>query len=128
MSAPLKVGVAGLGTVGAALVAQVARRREAITARCGRHVEVVAVCARSRKKDRGVDLKKMQWFSDPVALAQSPDIDVFVELIGGAGNPAKAAVEAALKAGKPVVTANKALLAKHGVALATFWRKRKARP
>ncbi len=120
MSAPLKVGVAGLGTVGAALVAQVARRREAITARCGRHVEVVAVCARSRNKDRGIDLKKLQWFSDPVELAKSPDIDVFVELIGGAGNPAKAAVEAALKAGKPVVTANKALLAKHGVALATL--------
>ena len=124
MSAPLKVGVAGLGTVGAALVAQVARRREAITARCGRHVEVVAVCARSRNKDRGVDLKKMKWFSDPLALAQSPDIDVFVELIGGAGNPAKAAVEAALKSGKPVVTANKALLAKHGVALATLAEKK----
>ncbi|MEJ2624640.1 MAG: homoserine dehydrogenase [Pseudolabrys sp.] len=126
MSAPLKVGVAGLGTVGAALVAQVARRREAITARCGRHVEVVAVCARSRNKDRGVDLKKMQWFSDPVELAKSPDIDVFVELIGGAGNPAKAAVETALKAGKAVVTANKALLAKHGVALATLAEKQGA--
>jgi homoserine dehydrogenase len=126
MSAPLKVGVAGLGTVGAALVAQVARRREAITARCGRYVEVVAVCARSRNKDRGVDLKKMKWFSDPVSMAQSPDIDVFVELIGGAGNPAKAAVEAALKAGKPVVTANKALLAKHGVALATLAEKKGA--
>ena len=126
MSSPLKVGVAGLGTVGAALVAQVVRRREAITARCGRHVEVVAVCARSRNKDRGVDLKKMQWFSDPVELAKSPDIDVFVELIGGAGNPAKAAVEAALKAGKAVVTANKALLAKHGVALATLAEKQGA--
>ncbi len=126
MSAPLKVGVAGLGTVGAALVAQVARRREAITARCGRHVEVVAVCARSRNKNRGVDLKKMKWFSDPVELAKSPDIDVFVELIGGAGNPAKAAVEAALKAGKPVVTANKALLAKHGVALASLAEKQGA--
>lgn len=123
MSAPLKVGVAGLGTVGAALIAQVARRREAITARCGRHVEVVAVCARSRNKDRGVDLRKMKWFGDPVELARSPDIDVFVELIGGAGNPAKAAVEAALRAGKPVVTANKALLARHGVGLATLAEK-----
>ncbi len=126
MSAPLKVGVAGLGTVGAALVAQVARRREAITARCGRHVEVVAVCARSRNKDRGVDLKKMQWFTDPVELAKSPDIDVFVELMGGAGNPAKAAVETALKSGKAVVTANKALLAKHGVALASLAEKQGA--
>jgi homoserine dehydrogenase len=126
MSAPLKVGVAGLGTVGAALIAQVARRREAITARCGRHVEVVAVCARSRNKNRGVDLKKMKWFSDPVELARSPDIDVFVELIGGAGDPAKTAVETALKAGKPVVTANKALLAKHGVALARLAEKKGA--
>ncbi len=124
MSAPLKVGVAGLGTVGAALIAQAGRRRGAIAARCGRHVEVVAVCARSRHKDRGVDLKKMKWFGDPVELAKSPDIDVFVELIGGAGNPARAAVEAALRAGKPVVTANKALLARHGVALAALAEKK----
>ncbi len=74
----------------------------------------------SRGKDRGVDLKKMKWFSDPVALARAPDIDVFVELIGGDSNPAKAAVEAALASGKSVVTANKALLAKHGVRLAAL--------
>ena len=119
----LRVGVAGLGTVGAALVAQVSRQREQLTARCGRGIEIVAVCARSRTKNRGVDLKKMKWFSDPVALARSPDIDVLVELIGGAGNPAKAAVEAALSAGKSVVTANKALLAKHGVKLAMLAEK-----
>ena len=118
MVAPLKVGVAGLGTVGAALVALIARQREALMTRCGRRIEVVAVSARSRGKNRGVDLKKFKWFSDPVALARDPSIDVFVELIGGAGNPAKAAVEAALASGKSVVTANKALLAKHGVALA----------
>jgi len=118
MAASLKVGVAGLGTVGAALVAQVARRHEALAARCGRGVEVTAVCARSRSKDRGVDLKKMKWFADPVELARDSGIDVFVELIGGAGDPAKRAVEAALSSGKSVVTANKALLAKHGVRLA----------
>src|SRR6478752_10818650 len=118
MAAALKVGVAGLGTVGAALVAQVARQREALAARCGRAIEIVAVCARSRAKDRGVELKKMKWFSDPLALARVPGIDVFVELIGGAGEPAKGAVETALASGKSVVTANKALLARHGVKLA----------
>ena len=123
MASPLKVGVAGLGTVGAALIAQVARQREALAARCGRAIEVVAVCARSRVKDRGVDLKKMKWFADPVALARSADIDVFVELIGGAGDPAKRAAEAALASGKSVVTANKALLAKHGVKLAELAEK-----
>ena len=113
-----------MGTVGAALIAQVAHQREALAARCGRPIEVVAVCARSRTKTRGVDLKSMTWFSDPIALAQSADIDVFVELIGGAGDPAKAAVEAALASGKSVVTANKALLAKHGVKLAALAEKR----
>ena len=123
MAQPLKVGVAGLGTVGAALVAQVARQREQLTLRCGRPIEIVAVCARSKGKDRGIDLRKLQWFSDPVALARSRDIDVFVELMGGAGDPAKAAVEAALAAGKSVVTANKALLAAQGVRLASLAEK-----
>ncbi len=123
MPVPLKVGVAGVGTVGAALIAQIARQHNALAARGGRPIEVVAVCARSRNKDRGADLSKMKWFADPVALAQAGDIDVFVELIGGAGNPSKAAVEAALKSGKAVVTANKALLAKHGVALAALAEK-----
>ena len=118
MAPPLKVAVAGLGTVGAALLAQIAHQRDALIARCGRPIDVVAVCARSRNKDRGVDLKKMKWFSEPSSLARDPDIDVFVELIGGAGEPAKSAVEAALVAGKSVVTANKALLSRHGVKLA----------
>ena len=123
MVASLKVGVAGLGTVGAALVGQVVRQREQLTARCGRPIEIVAVCARSRTKNRGIDLKEMKWFADPVALARSSDIDLLVELIGGAGDPAKSAVEAALSAGKSVVTANKALLAKHGVKLAALAEK-----
>ena len=116
----LKVGVAGLGTVGAALVSQIAHQRDALSARCGRAIEVVAVCARSRAKKRGIDLKKMKWFSDPLALAREPGVDVFVELIGGAGDPAKGAVETALASGKSVVTANKALLARHGVKLAAI--------
>jgi len=123
MNQSLKVGVAGLGTVGAALIAQIVRQRAMLAERCGRGIEVVAVCARSRGKDRGVDLKKMKWFDDPVALARDPGIDVFVELMGGVGDPAKAAVEAALAAGKSVVTANKALLARHGVKLAMLAEK-----
>jgi homoserine dehydrogenase len=118
MAPPLKVGVAGLGTVGTALLAQIAHQRDALTARCGRPIDVVAVCARSRNKDRGVDLRKMKWFAEPSALARDPDIDVFVELIGGEGDPGKSAIEAALTSGKSVVTANKALLARHGVKLA----------
>ncbi len=123
MTKPLQVGVAGLGTVGAALVNQIARQRETLMARCGRRIDVVAVCARSRAKKRGFDLKNLRWFSDPVSLARAPGIDVFVELIGGAGGPAKSAVEAALGSGKSVVTANKALLARHGVKLAALAEK-----
>jgi homoserine dehydrogenase len=118
MAPPLKVGVAGLGTVGAALLAQIAHQRKALATRCGRPIDVVAVCARSRNKDRGVDLRKMRWLAEPSSLARDPNIDVFVELIGGAGEPAKGAIETALASGKSVVTANKALLARHGVKLA----------
>ncbi|HET9716729.1 MAG TPA: homoserine dehydrogenase [Pseudolabrys sp.] len=116
----LKLGVAGLGTVGASLISQITRQRDALASRCGRVIDIVAVSARSRTKDRHVDLRKMKWFGDPVALAREPGIDVFVELIGGAGDPAKSAVEAALVSGKSVVTANKALLAKHGFRLAAL--------
>jgi homoserine dehydrogenase len=126
MTQALKVGVAGLGTVGSALIAQIARQREALAVRCGRAVEVVAVSARSRSKERGISLKKMKWFSDPVELARASGIDVFVELIGGAGDPARSAVEAALASGKSVVTANKALLARHGVKLAALAEKHHA--
>ncbi|WP_342151750.1 homoserine dehydrogenase [Methylorubrum sp. SB2] len=117
MTQPLRLGIAGLGTVGAAVVGMVARRAEALGA-SGRPVVVTAVSARDKTRDRGLDLSGFTWFDDPVALAQSGDIDVFVELVGGAEGPAKAAVEAAIASGKHVVTANKALLARHGAALA----------
>jgi homoserine dehydrogenase len=123
MVAPLRVGLAGLGTVGAAVVDLISRERAALAIRCGRAIEVTAVTARSKAKKRAVDVKKLKWARDPIALAGDPDIDVFVELIGGAGDPAKSAIEAALKAGKSVVTANKALLAKHGLALAALAEK-----
>jgi homoserine dehydrogenase len=125
MVAPLKVGIAGLGTVGASVVRLIDEQRQSLSLRAGRPVEVVAVSARSRGKDRGIDLKKLRWFSDPVELARDPQIDAFVELIGGDGNPARAAVAAALKNGKSVVTANKALLARYGLELAAFAEKQK---
>jgi len=120
MAEPLKVGLAGLGTVGTSVVRLLEDGRDKLVARCGRPIEVVAITARTRAKKRGIDLKKYRWVSDPVALARDPSIDVLVEVIGGAGDPAKAAVEAALAAGKAVVTANKALLARHGQKLASL--------
>jgi homoserine dehydrogenase len=125
MVASLKVGIAGLGTVGASVVRQIAQERATLAARCGRTIEVVAVCARSKSKKRDIDLRKVRWADTPKALAADPGIDVFVELMGGEGDPAKAAVEVALRAGKSVVTANKALLARHGVALAALAEKHK---
>jgi homoserine dehydrogenase len=118
MSKSLRLGIAGLGTVGAGVLDLLSNHASAIATKGGKKLEVTAVSARSRGKKRNHDLSKLSWFDDPVALANSPDNDVFVELMGGDGNPAKAAVEAALNAGKPVVTANKALLAHHGTALA----------
>lgn len=118
MAEPLRVGIAGLGTVGASVIRLLERQGAALAARSGRAVKVTAVSARDKSRDRGVDVSKMVWFDDPVALAKSSDIDLFVELIGGDEGPARASIEAALSSGKSVVTANKALLAKHGMALA----------
>ncbi len=118
MKETLRVGLAGLGTVGASVVELLSRHGSELATRSGRALTVKAVSARDRTRDRGVDVSAFAWFDDPVALAQSPDIDVFVELIGGASGAAEEAVRAALAAGKHVVTANKALLAEHGVALA----------
>ncbi len=121
---PLRLGVAGLGTVGTGLVSLLNKNGAAIAARCGRRIEIAGVSARSRNKDRGVDLKNAAWFRDPIELAQSDTIDVFVELMGGEGGPALQSVEVALSSGKHVVTANKALLARHGVALAALAEKK----
>ena len=118
MSDALRIGVAGLGTVGASVLRILRDKSEMLTRQCGKPVTVTAVSARDRSRDRGIDLSAIAWFDDPIELAKSGDIDVFVELIGGEDGPAKASVEAALSAGRHVVTANKALLARHGVALA----------
>ena len=118
MTQSFRLGVAGLGTVGAAVVRMVARRAEALAAATGREIRVTAVSSRDRNRDRGLDLSGVRWFDDPAALAGSAEVDCVVELIGGAEGAAKAVVEAAIASGKHVVTANKALLARHGAALA----------
>ncbi|MEL6913445.1 MAG: homoserine dehydrogenase [Pseudomonadota bacterium] len=118
MAAPLRIAIAGLGTVGVGVLKMIRRRGALMEARAGRGVEIVAVSARSRDKDRGVPIKDYAWEDDPVAMARREDVDVYVELMGGEDGPAKAATEAALATGKDVVTANKAMLAIHGQALA----------
>ncbi len=118
MSQPLRLGIAGLGTVGVGVVQILRRQASLLEARTGRPLVISAISARSRSKDRGVTLSDYAWEDDPVALAKRDDVDVLVELIGGEDGPAKAATDAALALGKDVVTANKAMLAMHGQALA----------
>src|SRR6195256_4115117 len=118
MAEPLRVGLAGLGTVGSAVASMLASSRAALAERSGRGIELVAYAAKAPPKDPTLDLSRVRKVADPIALARDGGIDVFVELMGGEGDPAKSAVEAALGLGRSVVTANKALLARHGVALA----------
>ena len=118
MTKPLRLGIAGLGTVGAGVVGIIRKQAAMLEARTGRSIEISAVSARSRTKDRGVNLSSYAWEDDPVALASRDDVDVFVELMGGEDGLAKAATEAALALGKDVITANKAMLAMHGQAMA----------
>jgi homoserine dehydrogenase len=118
MSQPLRLGIAGLGTVGAGVVQILRKQADLLERRTGRPLVITAVSARDRAKDRGVNLSGYAWEDDPVALAKRDDVDVFIELMGGDEGPAKDATEAALALGKDVVTANKAMLAMHGQALA----------
>jgi homoserine dehydrogenase len=118
VNGPLRIGLAGLGTVGAETARLLLTRASELSLRAGRNLQLAGVSARTKGKARGFDLGDIRWFDDPVALARDPAIDLFVELMGGEGGSARASVAAALSAGKRVVTANKALIAHHGVALA----------
>ena len=118
MTNPIKLGIAGLGTVGIGVVKIIQQKAETLQARTGRKIELVAVSAKTRQKERGVNLSMYDWESDPVSLANRKDIDIFVELIGGHSGQAKDSVLAAINSGKDIVTANKALLAHHGQELA----------
>jgi homoserine dehydrogenase len=124
MTRPLSVAVAGLGTVGVGVLKMLRDNADIVTARAGRPIAVTAVSARDRSKDRGVPVTGLRWYDDPVSLASDPAVDVVVELIGGSDGPARSLVEAALAAGKPVVTANKAMLALHGASLAALAEER----
>jgi homoserine dehydrogenase len=123
MTDGLKIGLAGVGTVGSGLLRLLVARKDTLTARAGRPIEIVAVSAQNRLKNREADISGLRFVPDPVALAKDRAIDVFVELIGGEEGVAKQAVEAALSSGKHVVTANKALLAHHGPSLAALAEK-----
>ncbi|MBT3239098.1 MAG: homoserine dehydrogenase [Rhodospirillaceae bacterium] len=118
MSNPMKIAVAGLGTVGAGTVKVLQDNADLLSSRSGRSIQVTAVSARDKSRDRGVPLDGYAFFEDAVEMAAKADADVVVELIGGENGVAKDVVEAAIKSGKHVVTANKALVAHHGTALA----------
>ncbi len=118
MSEPFRIGIAGLGTVGAGVVKIIQENADLLAARCGRSIEIMAVSARDRTKDRGVDLSSYEWVDDPVSLASCEELGAVVELIGGSDGPALNLVRGALTRGASVITANKALVAHHGVELA----------
>ena len=124
MTRRLRVGIAGLGTVGAGVARLLADNADIVSARAGRPIVLAAISVRHRERDRGVTLAGLRFHDDPVSLADDPDIDVVVEAIGGAEGPARALVAAALDAGRPVITANKALLAVHGAELGRLAERR----
>ncbi|MBO6949461.1 MAG: homoserine dehydrogenase [Rhodospirillales bacterium] len=119
----LRIGIAGLGTVGAGTVKVIETHKQLLQARAGCDLEIVSVSARSKGIDRGVDIAPYRWYDDPTGMADADDIDLVVELIGGSDGVAKALAEKALGNGKHVVTANKALIAHHGADLAQIAEK-----
>ncbi|NJS15448.1 MAG: homoserine dehydrogenase [Sphingopyxis sp.] len=115
---PLRVGLAGIGVVGAGVIRLLETNAALIARRAGRAVQIVAVSARDRHRDRGVDLSPYRWEDDMQSLASADDVDVVIEMIGGADGPALTLARAAIGAGKALVTANKAMIAHHGLDLA----------
>ncbi|MXO75192.1 homoserine dehydrogenase [Altererythrobacter aerius] len=118
MAEPLRIALAGLGTVGAGVIRLLASNDALVTARAGREIRIIAVSARDRSRDRGVDLSPFEWCDDMTAMACRDDIDAVVELVGGADGPALTLARNAIREGKALVTANKAMIAHHGLALA----------
>ncbi len=118
MTEPLRIALAGLGTVGVGVIKLLAANRELITRRAGRSIAIVAVSSRERGRDRGVDLSHFDWVDDATKLAGRNDVDVVVELIGGSDGPALTLARSTIAAGRTFVTANKAMIAHHGIELA----------
>ena len=123
MAAPLRIALAGLGTVGGGVIRLIETNARLITRRAGRPIEIVAVSARDRNKDRGVDLSRYAWEDDMTAMAARDDVDAVVELVGGADGPALTLARNAIAHGKSLVTANKAMIAHHGLELAELTEK-----
>ncbi len=119
MVEPLNIALAGLGTVGTGVVRLIETNAELIARRARRPIRIAAVSARDRTKDRGVDLSRYDWEDDPAALAARSDVDVVVEMVGGSDGPALALARGAIGQGKGLVTANKAMIAHHGLELAS---------
>tara|TARA_B100001939_G_scaffold328893_1_gene324620 strand:- start:2050 stop:3342 length:1293 start_codon:yes stop_codon:yes gene_type:complete len=118
VSTSLKIAIAGLGTVGVGVLKILEAQKELIAARCGRPIEIVAVAANNRHRDRGVDISGYRWVDNALDFAEQDDVDLVVELIGGSDGVAKELAQKTLQAGKSFVTANKALIAHHGTMLA----------
>ena len=125
MTTPLRIGIAGLGTVGAGVIKIIQTHADTLQQRTGQAFEIVAVSASNRSRDRGVDISGYAWFDNALDLAEQDNIDLIVELIGGSDGIAKELAFAALDSGKHFVTANKALIAHHGHALAELAEKNK---
>ena len=117
MSDAFRLGIAGLGTVGTGVLRLLREHAALIEARAGRAIEVVAVSARDRSRDRGIDLGDMEWCDDPVDLARLDGVDAVVEMIGGTDGPALDLARECFGAGRSLVTANKAMIAQHGLSL-----------
>jgi homoserine dehydrogenase len=115
---PLRIALAGLGTVGAGVIRLVEANAALIARRAGRRIVISAISARDRSKNRGVDISPYVWEDDMVILGERDDVDVVVELVGGSDGPALACARATIEAGKALVTANKAMIAHHGLELA----------
>ena len=118
MAEPLRIALAGLGTVGAGVIRLLETNAALIARRAGRPLQIVAVSARDRTKNRGIDLSPYAWEDDMVIMGERADVDVVVELVGGSDGPALACARTTIEAGKALVTANKAMIAHHGLELA----------
>ncbi len=125
MAQPLRIGIAGLGNVGASVFQLLSEHGDMLLERTGREVRITAVSARSKLKNRNIDISKVKWHDNPVDVANDPEVDVVVELMGGSSGPALDLVKKALDLGKPVVTANKALLASRGAEVLDLLKKSK---
>ena len=117
---PLKIAIAGLGVVGGEVARQLMHRQQQLALASGRALQLVAVSARSATADRGFSMDQIDWHDNAIELAGRDDVDVIIEMIGGSEGVALDLTRAALKNGKHVITANKAMIAHHGAELASL--------